>query len=932
MSITVKDLHDDLLTMDIEVFRYYWSVSVKFYGKEEWVKFNSTEGDGQGFAPNLKLKKLMEEREWVVIGANIKGYDQHILKAITMCYDHETIKELNDFIINDSDEYIPPWKWAKYPRAGVDIYMADVQDDLQERMSLKMYEGNKGMVIKESDVPFDLDRPLTQEEIDQNEKYNDHDVSATEMQFNDREDYFNTKLMLAEMSGVNPKQAMGMTNAKLVGSYLCTIKKPNLTRTDGFDYVIPEEVNVKNPTVIAYFKNIHQYTKLLDIEISGCPHTLGAGGLHGALPNYIDESDDEWLIILADGDQYYPSIIVEYNYQSRSMSSPQLYTESKQMRSKFKAENNPKQAPFKLVNNTTYGAMNDKYNVLYDPLMANSTCFTGQLLLIDLIERLTEALGEDFVLIQSNTDGVMFKFRKSRQTDVDSLLKKWEQRTHIDLDIDVIKKVAQRDVNNYIMMKDNGKIKAKGGHLKAYGGSSWEDGHLPIVAKAIGDYFMFGTLPETTINSCYNILEFQMLLRYGRKYMYGEQTINGEVHKLQKVNRVYATKDKGYGALYKVKMEKGELKKGKIAGTPTYARVDNDNKMSILELDKQFYIDLARERIIRIIGKGGATNMSDKIGKIANRMTYMSMNGEIKQFKKGDNIPPEWLDADVITRKRYLELEENGGLEKMPKEEIETVDLTDEETVTSIDEPKEVELVAHQGVSPSDRVAFYKKRAELRRVLYNMNWDKDGYNTNQSYEFITGAKAKQNLTLALMKVGMEMEVYATDNKFTMNVGKMHMSELTTLVTLVDIDTGYSVDYKMITQGADTGDKGINKAYTAVCKYFVFNQFGIGERDDAEFEEVESKSTSKSKAPTSGLAEPKSEWVSDEKKEEIRQDVAKDETPASEENVTVFRGIVKDLKARGGHDEFVTKAVEIMKNNPTDSQVTNLILEAEMLNA
>lgn len=38
--------------------------------------------------------------------------------------------------------------------------------------------------------------------------------------------------------------------------------------------------------------------------------------------------------------------------------------------------------------NSTYGAMKDKFNALYDPLQANNVCVTGQLLLLDLIEHL----------------------------------------------------------------------------------------------------------------------------------------------------------------------------------------------------------------------------------------------------------------------------------------------------------------------------------------------------------------------------------------------------------------------------------------------------------------------------------------------------------------------------------------------------------------
>ena len=38
--------------------------------------------------------------------------------------------------------------------------------------------------------------------------------------------------------------------------------------------------------------------------------------------------------------------------------------------------------------NTTYGAMKSEFNGLYDPKMANQVCITGQLLFLDLLEKL----------------------------------------------------------------------------------------------------------------------------------------------------------------------------------------------------------------------------------------------------------------------------------------------------------------------------------------------------------------------------------------------------------------------------------------------------------------------------------------------------------------------------------------------------------------
>ena len=65
-----------------------------------------------------------------------------------------------------------------------------------------------------------------------------------------------------------------------------------------------------------------------------------------------------------------------------------------------------KAMPFglKLVVNTVSGAMKAKFSKLYDERNNNWMCITGQLLLIDLIEKLEPYI----TLIQSNTDRYIF--------------------------------------------------------------------------------------------------------------------------------------------------------------------------------------------------------------------------------------------------------------------------------------------------------------------------------------------------------------------------------------------------------------------------------------------------------------------------------------------------------------------------------------------
>ena len=61
-------------------------------------------------------------------------------------------------------------------------------------VGLKTYEGFMGSDIKETDVDFNLDRPLTPEEVALTIKYCKHDVDCTERLTDLRENYLKNKI------------------------------------------------------------------------------------------------------------------------------------------------------------------------------------------------------------------------------------------------------------------------------------------------------------------------------------------------------------------------------------------------------------------------------------------------------------------------------------------------------------------------------------------------------------------------------------------------------------------------------------------------------------------------------------------------------------------------------------------------------------------
>lgn len=270
----------------------------------------------------------------------------------------------------------------------------------------------------------------------------------------------------------------------------------------------------------------------------------------------------------------------------------------------------------KLVVNTTYGASLNRYNDLCDPLMGRSVCITGQLFLLELAKRLHKEV-EGLRIFQLNTDGIMIEFDDSQYDQVQDILKEWQSRTGFELEEDRISKIVQKDVNGYIEVQPSGKFKTKGGYLVrgiAPAGAFNVNNNATIVAKALVEYFVHGTPPEETINACDDIFQFQIIAKAGQKYREAYHMVDGQKVPVQKVNRIYATADPRYGKLFKVKAENDA--EAKIEMLPEHCIIDNDNHLTIADVDKQFYIDMAKKRINDFMGikpekKGRKTKMAN---------------------------------------------------------------------------------------------------------------------------------------------------------------------------------------------------------------------------------------------------------------------------------------------------------------------------------
>ena len=344
---------------------------------------------------------------------------------------------------------------------------------------------------------------------------------------------------------------------------------------------------------------------------------------------------------------YYPHLMTICGYTSRNIPSPEVFENVLEQRMKAKAAGDKVTAnALKLVVNTTYGAMLNQYNDLFDPLMGRSVCITGQLFLLEMAQNLYQNV-EDLRIVQLNTDGVMIEFYEDQYDEVLEIVNEWQSRTGFELEEDSVSMIAQKDVNNYVEVQPNGSVKTKGGYLVrgiAPAGAFNINNNACIVATALKEYFVNGTPVEETINACDDIFQFQLIAKAGAKYREAYHLVDGEQVPVQRVNRVYATKDERYGKLFKVKAENDAT--AKIEMLPEHCIIDNDNNLTIADVDKTFYIEMAKKRINDFLGikpekkKGGRKKMATGTAK---KTETTSLN----VYQKLLAARAKFLEADV---------------------------------------------------------------------------------------------------------------------------------------------------------------------------------------------------------------------------------------------------------------------------------------------
>ena len=557
-----------------------------------------------------EMKKFYQEhKKDVWVGHNNFSYDDKILDAIN----------------HDENPYTVSKKiveGGEVPNCRSELYSIDLMRLWKDPYSLKLTELICGHDIDQTEVDFNIQVPLNEEQIKLTNYYNLSDLKQTKFNFKAFYHLIELRFDMIKEFKLNFnktfKCSYGMLAAEIFG-----VKQNKALQ---FQPVKPKwhsSLRVKNEQIKSYYlsEGFKEEGNNPTIKIGDFEITLGGGGGHGAIKGYHTNK-----VMYADVGGFYNLIALLYDLLPRSMTAEQKqrYNDLYKYQLELKKQGSKKRQTYKEILLAVIGAMNQKESPFYDPNTYALVGITGQLFLIDLIEKLVELDGL-VKMVQANTDGIMFELTDwSRENEVRAIMKEWEDRTGFSLKVEYLYDLWQRDVNTYFCKDEKGKIILKGEAVKnyyyddeAYSNFALLNCKEPsIIAKGIVDYFLYNRSPEETVNMYKKDLRlFQYACKKTKAYDYiAYETLNvitmeNSIIKLGNVARAFALKsNEEIGIVQAYKDNRyGKTSKRRLPSLPDnvfiYNKALNDDAYSNLKdkIDYKYYVKRIYEKIISFI-------------------------------------------------------------------------------------------------------------------------------------------------------------------------------------------------------------------------------------------------------------------------------------------------------------------------------------------
>lgn len=509
----------------------------------------------------IEFLQYLKETNARFVGFNNIGWDYPILHTLIRMgkSDAATLYAKSQAIINAQDGE-SRWMHRVKPSdmfiPQVDLYLIWHFDNKARSTSLKALEFNMRSDNIE-DLPYKPGTVLTPEQIQVLRRYNQHDVKETKKFMHVTEDMIkfreklNTLYPGRDWINYNDTKigkeffSMKLEEAGVVlyeygpkGRTPRQTKRPTIALKDAIlpwiTFQSPEFNRVLEwlkQQVITETKGV--FTDLT-ARVNGFEFVFGLGGIHGSVESEIVESDDERVVLDFDVASMYPNLAIANGFYPAHLGKTfvSIYKDLYEQRKSY-PKKSAENAMLKLALNGVYGDSNNQFSVFYDPLFTMSITLNGQLLLCVLAEGMMSIPG--LRIIQVNTDGMTVVVPRSHKLLVDLARHAWEDRTGLQLEEAVYRRMFIRDVNNYIAQYENGSTKRKGAY--EYDMDWHQNAGALVIAKVAEKVLVEGAPIRETVEQWPDIMDFMLRTKVPRSsyLQWGEAQV-------QNVSRYYIAK------------------------------------------------------------------------------------------------------------------------------------------------------------------------------------------------------------------------------------------------------------------------------------------------------------------------------------------------------------------------------------------------------
>ena len=369
-------------------------------------------------------------------------------------------------------------------------------------VSLKTWEAQNGLKRVECPIPFGTSG-LTDEQVAQIVDYCHYNVAATAclscgMAWGE----FSGRIALVgqygprDMGGVH----WGHTKAKAAAMILGAGKETKYDEACEADPLpIPWE---RLPLVVEKLPALHRFYSQpcsaiteqggVVADVCGLSHQFGIGGCHSihTKPRRIDAGENR--LLHDDAASMYPAIIIELDLLPEHCTRRSAYAKAMKERLRKKKIGDPTAAADKILLNSVSGAMDQRGSALYHHRNAVLCRVYGQLCLMELALALEPFIDE---LIQSNTDGVYVIPTLGQERHVERVNLTVGKRVGLTFETDLHWGMFQKNINNYVVWDEPGKVKvAKGSSFATVTANKLSGIQRVELAKALGIPVPWGEL------------------------------------------------------------------------------------------------------------------------------------------------------------------------------------------------------------------------------------------------------------------------------------------------------------------------------------------------------------------------------------------------------------------------------------------------------